>query len=166
LRSLQNVQNRQAWAGAKGEEPRGSGSKGIRKSRSQTWRSRYSSLQAIDRSISHTQQLLNQSQRLTRDINRIDQAFRRSYPKSYPVSTSSKQLIGDAQKRWQNSLAACQDALPVETGVVQALETSRTETNGLVSSSQSAVGILQASQAGNQLIALRRRPTDGHDHPA
>ena len=74
-----------------------------------------SSLQAIDQSISHTQQLLNQSQRLTRDINRIDQAFRRSYPKSYPVSTSSKQLIGDAQRRWQNSLAACQDALRVET---------------------------------------------------
>jgi P-type conjugative transfer protein TrbJ len=41
--------------------------------------------------------------------------------------------------------------------VVQALDTSRTETNGLVASSQSAVGILQASQAGNQLIALQTR---------
>ena len=39
----------------------------------------------------------------------------------------------------------------------QALDTSRTETNGLVASSQSAVGILQASQAGNQLIALQTR---------
>jgi len=48
-----------------------------------------------------------------------------------------------------------QDALRVQAGVVQALDTSRTETNGLVASSQSAVGILQASQAGNQLIALQ-----------
>jgi P-type conjugative transfer protein TrbJ len=83
--------------------------------------------------------------------------FQRSYPQSYSATTSSQQLIGDAQTRWQNSLAAYQDALRVQAGVVQALETSRAETNGLVSSSQSAVGILQASQAGNQLIALQTR---------
>src|SRR6202022_1968098 len=50
-----------------------------------------------------------------------------------------------------------QDALRVQAGVVQAFDTTRTETNGLVSSSQSAVGILQSSQAGNQLIALQTR---------
>jgi type IV secretion system protein TrbJ len=117
----------------------------------------YSSLQAINQSIARTQQLLNQAQRLAYDINGIDQAFQRSYPQSYRVSTSSQQLIGDAQTRWQNSLAAYQDALRVQAGVVQALETSRAETNRLVSSSQSAAGILQASQAGNQLIALQTR---------
>src|SRR5712671_1808426 len=56
----------------------------------------YSSLQAINQSISRTQQLLNQAQRLTYDINQIDQAFGRSYPQSYPVSTPSQQLAGDA----------------------------------------------------------------------
>ena len=117
----------------------------------------YSSLQAIDQSIARTQQLLNQAQRISYDINRIDQAFQRSYPPNYPVSTSSQQLIGDAQARWQNSLAAYQDALRVQATVVQNLDTSRAETNGLVSSSQSAVGILQANQAGNQLIALQAR---------
>ena len=117
----------------------------------------YSSLQAIDQSIARTQQLLNQAQRISYDINRIDQAFQRSYPPNYPVSTSSQQLIGDAQARWQNSLAAYQDALRVQATVVQNLDTSRAETNGLVSSSQSAVGILQANQAGNQLIALQTR---------
>jgi P-type conjugative transfer protein TrbJ len=90
-------------------------------------------------------------------IVRLDQAFQRSYPQSYSTTTSSQQLVGDAQTRRQNSLAAYQDALRVQAGVVQALETSRAETNGLVSSSQSAVGILQASQAGNQLIALQTR---------
>jgi len=117
----------------------------------------YSSLQAVNQSIQRTQQLLNQAQRLAYDINQIDQAFQRSYPQSYPVSTSSQQLVGDAQTRWQNSLAAYQDALRIQAGVVLALETSRTQTNALVSSSQSAVGILQASQAGNQLIALQTR---------
>jgi P-type conjugative transfer protein TrbJ len=117
----------------------------------------YSALQAIDQSIVRTQQLLNQAQRIAYDVNQIDQAFGRSYPQSYPVSTSSQQLAGDAQTRWQNALAAYQDALRVQAGVVQALETSRSQTNGLLSSSQSAAGLLQANQAGNQLIALQTR---------
>jgi len=117
----------------------------------------YSSLQAINQSMARTQQLLNQAQRLAYDVNQIDQAFGRSYPQSYPVSTSAQRFAGDAQTRWQNSLAAYQDALRVQAGIVQALDTSRAETNGLISSSQSATGILQASQAGNQLIALQTR---------
>ena len=117
----------------------------------------YSALQTIDQSIVRTQQLLNQAQRIAYDISQIDQAFTRSYPRSYPASTSSQQLTGDAQTRWQNALAAYQDALRVQAGIVQALETSRSETNGLLSSSQSATGLLQANQAGNQLIALQTR---------
>src|SRR5215472_7936994 len=65
----------------------------------------YSSLQAIDQSIARTQQLLNQAQRLAYDIGQIDQAFQRTYPQSYAVTTSSQQLTGDAQTRWQNALA-------------------------------------------------------------
>jgi len=117
----------------------------------------YSSLQAIEQSLARTQQLLRQAQRVAYDVNQIDQAFQRFYPQSYPGSTSSQQLIGDAQARWQNALAGYQDALRVQAGVVQALDTTRTETNALVSSSQSAEGILQATQAGNQLIALQTR---------
>lgn len=117
----------------------------------------YSSLQAIEQSISRTQQLLNQAQRIAYDINRIDQAFQRSYPQNYSVATSSQQLVGDAQTRWQNSLAAFQDALRIQAGVVQALDTSRAQASRLMSSSQAAVGALQASQAGNQLIALQTR---------
>src|SRR5205823_6516857 len=37
----------------------------------------YSSLQAIEQSITRTQQLLKQAQRLTYDINQIDTAFQR-----------------------------------------------------------------------------------------
>jgi P-type conjugative transfer protein TrbJ len=117
----------------------------------------YSSRQTIEQSISRTQQLINQAQRLAYDINQIDQAFQRSYPQSYAGSTSSQQLLNDAQTRWQNSLAAYQDSLRVQAGVVQGFDTTRSETDALVSSSQSAVGILQATQAGNQLIALQTR---------
>lgn len=117
----------------------------------------HSSLQAIEQSLARTQQLLKQAQRLAYDVNQIDQAFQRLYPQSYAGSTSSQQLVSDAQARWQNALVGYQDALRVQAGVVQALDTTRSETSALVSSSQSAEGILQATQAGNQLIALQTR---------
>ena len=116
----------------------------------------YSSRQAIEQSMARTQQLLNQAQRLAYDINQIDQAFQRSYPQSYAGSTSSQQLLSDAQTRWRNALAAYR-ILRVQAGVVQGFDTTRSETDALVSASQSAVGILQAAQAGNQLIALQTR---------
>ena len=117
----------------------------------------YSSLQAIEQSIARTQQLLSQAQRLGYDISQIDQAFQRSYPQSYAGSTSSQQLVGDAQTRWQNSLAGYQDAMRVQAGVVQNLDSTRTEIDALVSSSQSATGALQAAQSGNQLVALQTK---------
>lgn len=117
----------------------------------------YSSLQTIQQSLARTQQLLNQAQRLAYEINQIDQAFNRIYPQGYTGATSSQQLVSDAKERWQNSLAAHQDALRVQAGVVQNLDTTRTETDALISASQSAVGALQATQAGNQLIALQTK---------
>lgn len=117
----------------------------------------YSSLQAIEQAMARTERLLNQSQRLAYDINQIEQTFQRLYPQSYAGSTSSQQLASDAQARWRNSLAGYQDALRVQTGVVQALDVTRRETGALLASSQSAQGILQAAQAGNQLIALQTR---------
>jgi P-type conjugative transfer protein TrbJ len=117
----------------------------------------YSALQTIDQQIVKTQQLLNQAQRIAYNANQIDQAFSRTYPQSYPASTSPQQLTADAQTRFQNAMAGYQDAMRVQAGIVQGLNTSRSQTSSLLSSSQSATGLLQANQAGNQLIALQTR---------
>lgn len=115
----------------------------------------YSSLVELQQSIAQTQQLLGQAQRIAYDVTSIDQAFTRAYPQSYTTSTSSQQLIADAQTRWQNSISGFQDAMRVQAGVVQNLDRMRTQVSNLVSSSQSATGALQAAQSGNQLIALQ-----------
>lgn len=114
----------------------------------------YSSLQQLQASIQRTQQLLNQAQRIAYDVQQIDHAFSNTYaPASSGVS--SQALISNAQARWQTSVAALQDALRVQAGVVGNLDTHRIQTSALVTSSQSAAGALQATQAGNQLIALQ-----------
>jgi P-type conjugative transfer protein TrbJ len=115
----------------------------------------YSALSQLQAAIQRTQQLLAQAQRIAYDVTTIDQAFTKTYPQSYSLSTSSQQLITDAQTRWQNALAGFQDAMRVQAGVVQNLDNTRTQVNALVSSSQSATGALQAAQSGNQLVALQ-----------
>jgi len=116
----------------------------------------YSSLQTIQQSIAQTQQLLHQAQRIAYDVQQIDQAFSTQYGAAN-ASASSAALIDGARQRWQNSLAGFQDALRVQAGIVQGVETARSEASALISSSQSAVGALQASQAGNQLLALQSK---------
>jgi type IV secretion system protein TrbJ len=114
----------------------------------------YSSLQQLEQSIQRTQELLAQAQRISFDIQQIDRAFSTIYaPASSNVSDQA--LIANAQVRWQNSIAGFQDAMRVQATVVGNLDTNRSQMTALVGASQDATGALQASQAGNQLLALQ-----------
>lgn len=114
----------------------------------------YSALTSLDQSVTQTEQLLTNAQRIAYSVATINQAFTQSYPTSYPAGTSSQQLVTDAQTRWQNALAGFQDAMLVQASAVQNLATTHAQIDALVGTSQSATGALQASQSGNQLIAL------------
>ena len=114
----------------------------------------YSSLQQLMSTIQRTQQLLSQAQGIAYNGANIQSQFQSLYPTGYTGSTSSAQLIAQAQTRWQNTLSGFQDALKTQATVVGNLNTAQTQVNALVSSSQGATGALQATQAGNQLLAL------------
>jgi P-type conjugative transfer protein TrbJ len=113
-----------------------------------------SSLNQIQQSIQRTQQLLGQAQRITYDVGQIDRAFSTTYGAASTTATDQA-LIDGARERWRNTVAAFQDTMKVQAGVVGNLDTNRVEMNSLVTASQGATGILQATQAGNQLIALQ-----------
>jgi P-type conjugative transfer protein TrbJ len=114
----------------------------------------YSSLQQLQQSITRTQQLLAQAQGIAYDVQRIDQAFQTTYG-NVPLTGTSQQLVTDARTRWQNSVNGLQDAMRVQATVVSNLDTNRTQTSALIGQSQGATGALQATQAGNQLLALQ-----------
>jgi P-type conjugative transfer protein TrbJ len=95
-----------------------------------------------------------QAQNIAYSVTTIDQAFTQVYPQSYSGSTSSTQMLADAQTRWQNARAGYQDSMHVQAGVVQNLQNAQTQISALVSSSQSASGALQAAQSGNQIMGL------------
>ena len=62
-----------------------------------------------------------------------------------------------AQGRWQTSIDAFQHSLSVGATTVNNLSATQTQTGTLVSASQGAVGQLQATQAGNQLLGVQSR---------
>lgn len=114
----------------------------------------YSSLQALQSKFAQTRALIDQAKGLALRVADIDAAFQGAY-RSIDLSASDQGLVADAKSRWANSVAAFQDALKVQAGVVGNQDDIRTEMGQLVSASQSASGALQAAQAGNQLLALQ-----------
>jgi P-type conjugative transfer protein TrbJ len=114
----------------------------------------FSSLQQLQQSVQRTQQLLQQAQRIAYDVQNIDQAFRTTYGNA-SMTASDQQLVAQARERWQNTVGGLQDAMRVQAGVVGNIDTNRTQMSALVGQSQGATGALQATQAGNQLLALQ-----------
>ena len=114
----------------------------------------YSSLQQLQQSVQKTQQLLQQAQNIAFDVQQIDRAFQTKYG-NVPMSGTDAQLVADARSRWQNTVGGLQDAMRTQATVVGNLSTNSTQMSALVGASQSATGALQATQAGNQLLALQ-----------
>lgn len=114
----------------------------------------YSSLATLQAQVARTRQLLGQAQRLAYDVGAIQQAFTQNYSAAAMTATNAD-LVARADARWDTSVAAFQDALKVQAGVIGALDAGDGEMAALVSASQGASGALQAAQAGNQLLALQ-----------
>ncbi|WP_109614525.1 MULTISPECIES: P-type conjugative transfer protein TrbJ [Hyphomicrobiales] len=114
----------------------------------------HSSLQALQQNVQRTQQLLGQAQNLAFEVGQIDQAFQSQYG-NVSLSATDAQMVADARSRWENTVGGLQDAMRVQAGVVGNIDANRAEMATLVGESQGATGALQATQAGNQLLALQ-----------
>ena len=114
----------------------------------------HSSLQQLQQSVQRTQQLLGQAQNIAFEVGQIDQAFQQQYG-NVSLSATDAQLVADARSRWENTVGGLQDAMRVQAGAVGNIDTNRAEMAALVGQSQGATGALQATQAGNQLLALQ-----------
>jgi len=114
----------------------------------------FSSLQQLQQSVQRTQQLLGEAQRIAYNVQQIDRAFQTTYGNA-SLSATDQQLVAGARERWQNTVGGLQDAMRVQAGVAGNIDTNRTQMSALVGQSQGATGALQATQAGNQLLALQ-----------
>ena len=114
----------------------------------------FSSLQQLQQQVQRTQQLLGEAQRIAYDVQNVQQSFTDRY-KGAALAGDHARMVANANARWEDSVGAFEDVLKVQAGVVGNIDGARTTMNSLVSASQSATGALQATQAGNQLLALQ-----------
>lgn len=113
-----------------------------------------STLSTLQSQVDQTRQLLSEAQRVAYDVQSIQGAFEGRY-KGAALTGDHAQMVANANARWEDSVGALEDALRVQAGVVGNLAGTRGSIDTLVGASQSASGALQATQAGNQLLALQ-----------
>jgi P-type conjugative transfer protein TrbJ len=114
-------------------------------------------LNDVERDYSQIQNLLKQANGITYNVPSTNQAFSQRYPVSISSTTSDLQMIASAEQRWQDSLSAFQHSRTLGAGALQNLPNTQAQTTFPLASSQSSVGILQATQGGNQQVAIHTR---------
>lgn len=113
-------------------------------------------LSQIENNFSEMKRLMGEAERLAYNVSNIETQFSSTFQK-FAVGKTDAQLIASARDRWQQSLSAYEHSLKAGAVAVQNLDSTRSQTSTLVDSSQSAVGVLQATQAGNQLLGVQAR---------
>jgi P-type conjugative transfer protein TrbJ len=113
----------------------------------------YTAVQTVQANLSVITGLLQQAQRLAYDVQSAQTLFSSSYTVSPTASQAA--LVTQANARWQTSADAYRQALLLQAGAVSGLPGAAQQTQALLGASQGASGVLQATQAGNQLLALQ-----------
>lgn len=118
-----------------------------------------SPLAQLQADLNQTRALFAQAQGLATQVSRLDQQFRLQYPNGYPGGATSARTLADARTQWSNSLEGLRTTLAVQAQVNDAITADQGTLSQVVGSSQGATGILQATQATNQLLALIAKQT-------
>lgn len=111
-----------------------------------------SSLQQID-------QLMQNARSLSYSVTSINAAYQRTFPENYSAGVSGGRIVQDAEDAWKLAREGFKHSLEVQAEVVGQLRVDAATLNQIIAQSQSAVGNLQAVQAGNQLTALAAKQT-------
>ncbi|WP_352785530.1 P-type conjugative transfer protein TrbJ [Mesorhizobium sp. M0643] len=110
----------------------------------------------IEGNFSEMKSLLGEAEKLAYSVQDIESQFTSAY-KNFGSELSSQQLVEGARQRWRTSVSAFEHSLKTGAVAVDNIAGTQEQTSALVGASQSAVGVLQATQAGNQLLAVQAK---------
>ncbi len=117
----------------------------------------FSIVAQLQATLASTTALITQAQGIAFQLNQAQAQFQQFYPQSYNANSSAAVMADDALQRWLHSLQALKTTVSMQAQAAQNLASDEDALAQLVSRSQSAVGILQAAQSTNQLLALHAR---------
>ena len=112
----------------------------------------------LNRILSEIAYLNAQAENVAYEVNRTRQIVKDQYPETYKGMTEDEAYIR-AEEHWQMSRSAYNDAMVMQSKMVESLEDDRIVLNNLTNKSHGSTGTLQATQSTNQLIALLIKQT-------
>jgi len=106
--------------------------------------------------VARIRDLMETAEGIGYGVAEIEEEYEEVYPESYgDTPPANAVLVADARERWEQSRSAYRQTLIVSAGALEDNETDAEAITDLVAASQSAVGNLQAAQAGNQIEAIQ-----------
>ena len=88
------------------------------------------------------------------NVRATDAAFERLYPRTFSDAVTSDDLVRAARSRWEEAHAAFRRATLLQAQVSETVDGDGRLLSSVLQRSQTAVGALQVSQAGNELAAI------------
>lgn len=113
-------------------------------------------LDQIEGNFAEMKSLLGEAEQLAYSVDQIEEQFSSTF-EGFAADKTSAELAEGARQRWQESLSAFEHSLKAGAVAASNIEGTEAQTSTLVAASKSAVGILQATQAGNELLAVQAR---------
>lgn len=109
----------------------------------------------LDR-IKRIEELMREAEGIGYGVEEVEREYEEAYPETYGEEPPRQEvLVEDARQRWRQSRSAYRDTLVTVSAALEDNETDAEAIAGLIETSQSAVGNLQAVQAGNQIEAIQ-----------
>ena len=115
----------------------------------------YTSAGQLQTALAQINVLMQQAEGIAFEVVQTETEYARHYPKEYAQAITNDQLVSHARSRWEYAMDAYRDTLLVQAQTARNVEADNALLDELVVRSQSAIGSLQVSQAGNQLVALQ-----------
>ena len=100
-----------------------------------------------------------QGEALALTVRETDAAYQRLFPTAFSDALTGNEAIGAAKSRWDEAYASFKRAALLQGQVADVVGSDGRLLDDILGRSQSAVGALQVSQAGNELTALGVKQT-------
>lgn len=98
--------------------------------------------------------LMDQGKAIKMQVEQTTQEMQRLFPDEFAASLTGDEIVRDAKARWDQTLSAYKRSANLQAKVSENVDKDAGLLNTLLDRSRTAVGNLQASQAGNELAGL------------
>lgn len=110
--------------------------------------------QELAQTLGEMKSLMDQGNAIKLQVEKTTQEMQRLFPDEFAASLSGDDVVRDAKTRWNQTLSAYKRSATLQAKVSENVDQDAGLLNTLLDRSRTAVGNLQASQAGNELAGL------------